>query len=107
MTVSSIREHIEIVEGARGPKARIVGSRIRVRDVVHWHQGEGWSPERIVEEFPTISLADVHAALAYYHDHREELERRWDEDDAFAESVRRSHRSPLQEKLDRVRASRG
>lgn len=61
-----IREHIEIVEGAGGPKARIVGHQIRVVDVVEWHEKMGLSADEIIERWPTISHADVYAALAYY-----------------------------------------
>lgn len=57
-------EHIEIVEGARGPKARIIGHNIRVIDVVGWYEELGWSVDKILEELPQISRADVHAALA-------------------------------------------
>ncbi|HZO24460.1 MAG TPA: DUF433 domain-containing protein [Chloroflexota bacterium] len=76
------REHIHFVEGAGGPKPCIAGSRIRVIDVLGWYEGLGWSAEKIVEEFPHISRADVYAALAYYWDHKEELDRRMAEDDA-------------------------
>jgi uncharacterized protein (DUF433 family) len=83
-------EHIEIVEGARGPKARIAGHRIRVIDVVIWHEKLGMSAEEIVKEYPTITRADVYAALAYYWDHRDEIERKMAEDDAFVEEMRRA-----------------
>jgi hypothetical protein len=33
------------------------------------------TPEEIVGEFPQLTIADVHAALMYYHDNRELLER--------------------------------
>jgi len=58
-------EHIEIVEGAGGPKARITGHNIRVVDVVGWYEGQRMSVTEIVDQFPTITRADVHAALAY------------------------------------------
>ena len=32
------------------------------------------APEEIVAEFPQVTVADVHAALTYYHDNRELLE---------------------------------
>ena len=99
-----IRKHIEIVEGASGPKARIVGSRVRVRDVVHWQQSEGWSAEEIAEQLPTISVADVHAALAYYYDNQDAIEREIAAEDAYVEEMRRRHPpSPLQEKIERLR----
>ena len=97
--VDVIREHIEIVEGASGPKARIAGHRIRVQDVVIWHEKLGMSPDEIVQEYPQLTRADVYAALAYYWDHREELERRMAADEAFVEEFRRRNPSPLQEQL--------
>jgi len=96
-------EHIEIVEGAGGPKPRIRGTRIRVEDVVGWYEEEGMSIAEIVEGFPHITRADVHAALAYYWDHKDELDRRWAEDRAWVEEFRRTHSSPFQEALKRHR----
>ena len=66
-----IQEHIEIVSGADGPKPRVVGSRIRVQDVVVWNEKLGMAPDAIVLHYPTITLADVYAALAYYWDNRD------------------------------------
>src|SRR3954453_2622577 len=70
----TIRRHIEIVAAAGGPKAMIAGHRVRVEDVVVWHEKLGMSPDEIVDAIPTITLADVHAALAYYWDNREDLD---------------------------------
>ena len=97
------REHIEIVEGAGGPKARIAGHNIRVEDVVGWYEEQGMSVAEIIKEFPTITRADVHAALAYYWDHKEELDRKWAEDRAWVEEYRRTHVGPLDEKLKQRR----
>jgi len=97
------REHIEIVPGAGGPKPRIAGQRIRVQDVVIWHEKLGRSPDEIVHEYPALTLADVHAALAYYWDHRDEIERAIAEDEALEEALRQRHAGPLQEKLSRPR----
>jgi uncharacterized protein (DUF433 family) len=96
-----VRNHIEVVEGPNGPKARIVGSRIRVQDVVIWHEKLGMSPDEIVHQYPTITLADVHAALAYYWDHRDDIERTIADEDAFVEEFRRGYVSPLEERLKR------
>jgi uncharacterized protein (DUF433 family) len=96
-------EHIEIVQGAGGPKPRIRGSRIRVEDVVSWYEKQGMSVPEIIEGFPHITPADVHAALAYYWDHKEELDHKWAEDEAWVEELRRTHTSPYQEALKRQR----
>jgi len=101
--VSVSREHIEIVQGAGGPKARIAGSRIRVLDVVIWHQQMGMSPEEIAEEYPTITLGDVYAALAYYWDHRDEIQAAIAREHEIAEKYRQMYPSRVQEKLKRLR----
>lgn len=98
-----IHEHIEIGPAAGGPKPRIVGHRIRVQDVAIWHEKLGMSPDEIVHNHPTITLADVHAALAYYWDHREDIERTIAEEQALVQELRKTNVSPLQEKLKRQR----
>lgn len=83
--VSVSKEHIEKTPGTCGGRARIAGHRIRVMDIVALHEHRKLSPAEVAEQYPSITLADVYAALAYYHDHREEIEadfedsRRWDE----------------------------
>ena len=54
-----IREHLEIIQGASGPKARIAGHSIRVQDVAVWHEKLGMSPDEIVNHYPTNTLDDV------------------------------------------------
>jgi uncharacterized protein (DUF433 family) len=93
-------EHIEIVQGAGGPKPRIKGTGIRVRDVVEWSRDLDWSVSKIVEEFPHLTPAGIYAALAYYWDHKDDLDAKWADDDAWVEEMRRqAPPSPLQEKL--------
>jgi len=100
----SIKEHIEIVEGAGRPKARIRGSRIRVEDVVIWHERQRMSSFEIVHEFPQLTLADVYAALAHYWDHREEMEVAMAEGERFVEGVMRIHPGRLHGMLKNRRA---
>ena len=50
-----IAEHIEITPGICGGKPRITGHRIRVEDIVIWHERMGLSPEEIVDRHPTLS----------------------------------------------------
>ena len=69
-----LTQHIEVTPGVLGGKPRIAGHRIRVMDIVVWHERRGLSPDEIVEIYPSITLADVHAALAYYFDHRAEMD---------------------------------
>ena len=57
----------------RGGRPRIVGTGVTVQRIVGWYK-LGLSPEEIAEEFGHLTLAQVHAALAYYHANRQEIE---------------------------------
>jgi uncharacterized protein (DUF433 family) len=92
--------HIEITPGTCGGKPRIAGHRIRVQDVVVWYDRMGQSADEIVSRFPQLNLADVYAALAYYHDHREEIDSQMEADERFVEEMRRLYPSKLKAKLD-------
>ena len=97
---TNVADHIDIKPGRCGGKPCVAGTRIRVWDVHVWHDLRGWSPAEIVTQFPQLTLADVHAALAYYHDHREEIEQQMREAEEFVERMKAaSGPSPL----DRLR----
>ncbi len=66
---ASSENRITRTPGVCGGKACIAGHRVRVLDVVTWHEDQGMTPDEIVADIPSITLADVHAALAYYADH--------------------------------------
>ena len=83
--------HIEITPGVRGGKPRVAGTRICVSDVVIWTE-QGQSPEEIVTDFGQLTLADVYAALAYYHDHRETIDQQIRDTETFAESMKSRQR---------------
>ncbi len=92
-------QHITKTPGVCGGRACIAGHRIRVMDIVVCHEKRGWCPEEIVYQYPTISLADVHSALAYYYDNRQEIEDDFRNDDKWAEWVKANIPSKLREKL--------
>jgi uncharacterized protein (DUF433 family) len=98
-TFPVIREHIVSTPDTCGGKPRIAGSRIQVKHVALMHQRQGMSPEQIVSEFPHLTLAGVYAALAYYHDHREEINAEIAADRAWYEEQRENRPSRLQDAL--------
>jgi len=57
----------------RGGKPRIAGTGVTVQRVVGWYK-LGLTPEDIADETEHLSLAQVYAALAYYHANRDEIE---------------------------------
>ena len=83
--------HIVSTPGTCGGRPRIAGSRIRVQDIVVWHEVHGLSPDEIVSQFPGLTLADVCAALTYYHDHREEIHQHMRDAEVFVEAFKQHY----------------
>jgi uncharacterized protein (DUF433 family) len=99
-TLPVVTEYIGVRPGYCGGEPHILGHRIKVRHVAVWHAHMGMSPAEIVKTYPTITLAQVHAALAYYYDHRDEIEQAIaDEDQYVAELKAKAGPSRLQELL--------
>jgi uncharacterized protein (DUF433 family) len=84
--------HIVCTPGLVGGEPRIADHRIRVRDIVAARDLGGYSPEEIASTvYPNLNLAQVYSALAYYEDHREEIDRLFREESQFVEEFRRQH----------------
>ena len=98
----TLNRYIEITPGIRSGKPRIEGRRITVADVAIMYLKMGQSLEEIAGKYQ-LSLAAVHAAMAFYYDYREEIDRRTAEGEAFAEAERLKHPSLLREKLKNSR----
>lgn len=77
--------HIEVDE--RGV-ARIAGSRTKVVQIVLDTKAHGWNPEELRAQYPHLSLADIHAAMAFYYDHQAELDAQISLDQRDYESLR-------------------
>ena len=98
-----IEDRIGRTPGVCGGRTCIAGHRVRVLDIVGWHEHQGMSPDEIVSHIPTITLADVHAALAYYFDHMDEIQGEMQEERALVEEFSRGHSSLLEAKLHQER----
>ena len=86
--------------------AWIPGANTKVIEVVLDKLAYGWSPEEMHLQHPHLSLAQIHAALAYYYEHQEQLDsdiarRRKEVEKMAAESAD----SPLRRKLLNLRKS--
>lgn len=91
----STTSHIQAQSGVCGGKPCVAGTRIRVQDIYVWHELHGLSADEIVSRFPQVTLADVYAALSYYWDHRDEIQRQMQEESAFVDAIKLSSPSPL------------
>ena len=97
-------QHIETTPGVCGGRPRVAGHRITVQAVAAWHEAEGKSVDEIATEYG-LTLGDVHAALAYYYDHRDAVDRQAADDRAFAAEQRAATPSRVRARLD-ARAGR-
>ena len=75
--------------------AYIAGSSIKVTDIVIDAANWGMTPLQIQENYPHLSLAQIYSALAYYHDHKSEIDKLLDEWDKEYEQMRSQEIEPL------------
>ena len=90
-------EHVQIdTQGA----PIIAGTNMKVVELVMAQMAHGWSPEELHFQHPYLSLGQIHSTLAYYWDHKDELDADIERRRQYAEEERRkSGPSPLAEKL--------
>jgi uncharacterized protein (DUF433 family) len=48
--------------------------RTRVAMIAMDYLARGLGPEDLVRHYPYLTLAEIHSAMAYYHDHRDEID---------------------------------
>ena len=65
--------HIVVEPEVLGGEPHIAGRRIGVSHIAVWIAYQGASPQDSADEFH-LSLGEVHAALAYYYDHKTEVD---------------------------------
>lgn len=97
-TVQTTYKHIVCTPGIVGGKPRLDGHRITVQNVVIWHEQMGYSIEEIASLY-NLTLAEVHSALAYYFDHKVEIDNSLTESEAFVEELRQKTPSLLAQRL--------
>jgi hypothetical protein len=67
--------HYPHIVEADGESPRLENwSRVRVAQIVMDHFGHAWSADEIARQYPHLTLAEIHSALAYYYDHREAID---------------------------------
>ena len=95
------QEYVEVDD--RGV-AKVIGMRSKVRQIV-MDQMSGMSPAQIHEAYPHLSLAQIHAALAYYYDHKEQIDAEIVEGARYADEMRAKHpnRFTREELLTRIK----
>ena len=75
----------------RGGRPRIAGTGVTVSRVVAWYQ-LGLNPEEIAEQIGHVSIAQIYAALTYYHLNRHEIDSDLASENAFTDELERKQR---------------
>jgi uncharacterized protein (DUF433 family) len=95
----SIDNRIVIQEGILGGQPHIPNRRIRVKDIVQWYDILNLNADEIAAMYE-LELADVFAALAYYHLNRVALQQIWAKDENTVEELRRQIPSKIKQPLN-------
>jgi uncharacterized protein (DUF433 family) len=90
-------KYIVIDPEVLGGRPSIAGHRIGVIHIATWIQQE-MTPGEIAEMYG-LALAEIHAALAYYYDHRDAIDQQAAEDDARLAAYAASDTSPLAQRI--------
>jgi uncharacterized protein (DUF433 family) len=96
---SVVTQHITKTPAICGGRACIAGHRIRVMDIVVLHEMRGYCAAEISAIYPGITLADIHASLAYYFDNVEEIQNEFRHDEEASKELLIRHPSKVREKL--------
>jgi uncharacterized protein (DUF433 family) len=97
----ALSDHIESTPGTRGGKPRVAGTRITVADIVLMHRRLGRALEEISGTYD-LQPAAVYAAMAYYYDHKDEIDQSLDEEDSLAKAFKEDNPALLREKLQSI-----
>jgi len=92
-TTIDIGTLISRTPGLHGGVPHISGKGVTVRRIISWYK-RGLAAEDIGDRIGHITLAEVYAALAYYHANRAEIEADIAQQAAEAERLERLHQSP-------------
>jgi uncharacterized protein (DUF433 family) len=66
----------------------IAGTPFKVRQLVLDHVAYGWDAEDIQRQHPQLSLGQIHLALGYYYDHKDQMDREIEDGRLLAEKLR-------------------
>jgi uncharacterized protein (DUF433 family) len=91
-TAVEIGSLIEVDPEIRAGRPCLAGTGVSVHRVVGWYK-LGLMPEEIAERIGHLTLAQVHAALTYYHANQRQIDEEIAADDAEAEALEGEHRA--------------
>lgn len=95
--------YITVNKKIRGSEPVISGTGIRVMDIAIRHEVMGMSPDEIMAALPHLNLSQVHDALSYYYEHKNEIDKRWRDAIKDAESLKKTYPSLLEKRIGKIK----
>jgi uncharacterized protein (DUF433 family) len=86
-------------------RPRVAGTGITVHRIAIWYK-LGYTPEEIAYQYGHLTLAQVYAALAYYHANRDQVEAEIAADDAEADTIEQEYLKAKRSGLMKIRGGR-
>lgn len=78
----------------------IAETTMKVVELITSVKAYGWMPEKLHANYPHVSMSKIYSALAYYWDHKDEIDAEIERIDRWAEQARReAGESPVAKKL--------
>ena len=103
-TVKQLKHpYITVNKKIRGGEPIIAGTGIRVLDIAVRYELMNQSPEDIIAALPHLTLPQIHDALSYYYEHKEEMDKKWKEIVRTTEAMKKNTPSILEQKLGQVK----
>jgi len=89
-----VRSHPYVIQDERisGGSAVIKGTRTRVVDIVLEYEYQVYSPDEIISAHPHLTLQQIHDALSYYYENREEIDKRIKDEQEFVKGLKNNRR---------------
>ncbi|OGW55070.1 MAG: hypothetical protein A2Y48_10540 [Nitrospirae bacterium RIFCSPLOW2_12_42_9] len=95
--------YIAVNKRIRGGEPVVSDTGIRVLDIAVRYEVMGMSPEDIIVALPHLNLSQVHDALSYYYEHKNEIDKKWKEAIKKTEALKKTHPSILEKKVGRIK----
>ena len=81
----------------RNGQPRVAGTGVTVQRIVRWYR-LGLTPEEIVDRIGHLSLAQVHAALAYYYANRQQVDTDLEQEEREADRLEKEYLSSMRKR---------
>lgn len=80
----------------------ISGTGIRVLDIVIRYELAGITPDDIIVAFPHLNLSQIHDALSYYYDNKDEIDKYWKKVIKDTKALKKIQISVLEKKIGKI-----